>query len=144
VIIQRHNPNSSKPPSPAPSRHQPQGQFSHHYAHGEIKYRQCKQTINKKGFIGHDALSHLVDVAVAQQALPVPNDNNRRPPSHIAVSSADQSQSLPPPRDRFPYMHPAEAVALHQQQVIFCCFLNFAVILIFFIADRIIPTTTGT
>jgi hypothetical protein len=123
VIIQRHNANSSKPPSPAPPRHPPQGQFSHHYAHGEIIYRKCKQAINKTGFLGHDALSHLVDVAVAQQALPVPNDNHRRPPSHIAVSQADQSQSLPPPRDRFPYLHPTEVI-LHQQQVNF----NFVII----------------
>lgn len=83
--------------------------------------RFCKQTINDKGFLGHDALSHLVDVAVAQQALPVPNDNNRRQPSHIAVTSAD-GQSLQPPRDRFPpYLLPADVVALqqhHNQQVI--------------------------
>lgn len=86
-----------------------------------MNFSPYKQTINFKGFLGHDALSHLVDVAVAQQALPVPNDNNRRPPSHIAVTSAESQSLHQPPRDRFPpYLSPADVVALqqhHSQQV---------------------------
>jgi hypothetical protein len=67
---------------------------------------------------GHDALSNLVDVAVAQPSLPVPNESNSRR-SHISVSAAEsQSQSHPQARDRFPaYLHHAEMAALqHQQQ----------------------------
>ncbi|KAG5671998.1 hypothetical protein PVAND_002162 [Polypedilum vanderplanki] len=97
VIIQRHNNASSKPPSPAPLR---QGHFSHHYSQG------------------HDALSNLVDVAVAQQALPVPNDNSRRPSHMPPTSSAENLSSLPPPRDRgYPYLIPAEVMALQHQQI---------------------------
>jgi hypothetical protein len=55
-----------------------------------------------------------VDVAVAQQALPVPNENTRR--QHIAVSQAESSSSLPPPRDRYnPYMISADVALQHQQ-----------------------------
>lgn len=56
----------------------------------------------------------MVDVAVAQPSLPVPNDNSRRP--HITVSSAEaQSQSHPPPRDRFPYLYPHDVAVIQQQ-----------------------------
>lgn len=46
----------------------------------------------------------------------MPNDNNNRRP-HITVSSAEsQSQSLPPPRDRYPpYLHPHEVAVIQQQ-----------------------------
>jgi hypothetical protein len=66
---------------------------------------------------GHDALSNLVDVAVAQQALPVPNDNSRRQQHMPPTSSAENQSSLPPPRDRYPYLMPAEVMALQHQQV---------------------------
>lgn len=118
-VIQRHNTGGSKPPSPAPSR-LTQSHFTHHYLQGKKSAHHCVtpealKLTQKQSFSGHDALSNLVDVAVAQPSLPVPNDNSRRP--HITVSSAEsQSQSLPPPRDRFPaYLHPAEVAALQQQ-----------------------------
>ncbi|CRL03860.1 CLUMA_CG016988, isoform B [Clunio marinus] len=100
-VIQRHNTGGSKPPSPAPSRLTQQGHYAHHYVQG------------------HDAFSNLVDVAVAQPSLPVPNDNNSRR-THITVSSADgQPQSLAPHRERYQtYLHPADVAAIQQQHQI--------------------------
>lgn len=56
--------------------------------------------------LGHEAFSNLVDVAVQQPSLPVPNEATRGRP-HITVSAADppsqQSQhgagNLAPPHD---------------------------------------------
>lgn len=65
-------------------------------------------------FLGHDALSNLVDVAVAQQALPVPNDSGRR---HLQpITSESQSMG----RERYPYMISGEMVALQQQNQVSC------------------------
>ena len=51
-----------------------------------------------------------MDVAVAQQALPVPNDGGRR---HMQPITSE-SQSIQ--RERYPYLIPSDVIALQQQQ----------------------------
>lgn len=117
-VIQRHNAGGSKPPSPAPPRTPMQGGsfHPHHYLQGKhhsYSPSELKAINDIRHFAGHDALNSLVDVAVAQPSLPVPNELNRR---HMPQSESPQS-SLPPPRERYPYgMHPVEMLPIFQQQ----------------------------
>jgi hypothetical protein len=80
------------------------------------KFPNSLRITSKFPFPGHDALSNLVDVAVAQPSLPVPNENSRRP--HITVSESQPQSLPPPPRERYTqYLHPVEVAAIQQQQV---------------------------
>ena len=123
-VIQRHN-TGSKPPSPAPSR-LAQSHFGHYLPgkkHFQFFPNSLETYLELSRPSGHDALSNLVDVAVAQPSLPVPNENSRRP--HITVSESQpqslqqqQQQQQQQPRDRYTqYLHPVEVAALQQQQV---------------------------
>lgn len=94
-----------------------QGNFiPHHYLQGKhhsYSPSELKAINDIRHFAGHDALNSLVDVAVAQPSLPVPNDSNRR---HMPQSESPSQSSLAPPRDRAFYMHHAEMIPIFQQQ----------------------------
>ncbi|XP_059608469.1 uncharacterized protein LOC132256217 isoform X2 [Phlebotomus argentipes] len=79
-VIQRHNTSGSKPSSPAPNRLHV---MQHHYPPpgermaGAVKERE--RALTGATLAGHEAFSSLVDVAVQQPLLPVPQD--KRPPT---------------------------------------------------------------
>ncbi|XP_055691455.1 uncharacterized protein LOC129794670 isoform X3 [Lutzomyia longipalpis] len=80
-VIQRHNTGGSKPSSPAPNRLHV---MQHHYPPppGERMAAAAKERDRQLAgatLAGHEAFSSLVDVAVQQPLLPVPQD--KRPPA---------------------------------------------------------------
>lgn len=78
-VIQRHNTGGSKPSSPAPNRLHV---MQHHYPPpGERMTAGVKEqrALTAATLAGHEAFSSLVDVAVQQPLLPVPQD--KRPPN---------------------------------------------------------------
>uniref|UniRef100_A0A1L8DXF1 Putative histone H3-k4 methylation n=1 Tax=Nyssomyia neivai TaxID=330878 RepID=A0A1L8DXF1_9DIPT len=77
-VIQRHNTGGSKPSSPAPNRLHV---MQHHYPPppGErMVSKERDRALAGATLAGHEAFSSLVDVAVQQPLLPVPQD--KRPP----------------------------------------------------------------
>lgn len=97
-VIQRHNTGSSKPPSPLPNRmhvmsqqQQPQVQQPPPQSHlfpgpGRIHYggykNMSQSSAEQYPLSGHEAFSSLVDVAVKQPLLPVPNKDEIKREQH--------------------------------------------------------------
>ncbi|GAB0091185.1 hypothetical protein DMENIID0001_059980 [Sergentomyia squamirostris] len=87
-VIQRHNTGGSKPSSPAPNRLHVMP--THHYpppggermsaaAAAAANAKERERALTAATLAGHEAFSSLVDVAVQQPLLPVPQD--KRPPT---------------------------------------------------------------